>query len=65
MLRKLVMSSFEDRVEKEVSRRMDEWYHRRWVEERFDDLTGRINILERKILEGSEVPVECNCKPFD
>ena len=54
-------TQFEKAVEKETQRRMDEWYHTRWMEDRLDKLQDRVVDLEIKLMNAPEVPVECNC----
>ena len=54
-------AKFEKAVEKEVQRRMDDYLHTRWLEDRLEKLQDRVTYLEIKSYNAPEVPVECNC----
>ena len=68
----MIKEVFDRAVDKEVQRRMDEFYHRHWLEERLDDLRNRIDKLEAKVfiepkLLGKQDNVvytesDCNCE---
>lgn len=51
---------FEKAVEKEVQRRVDEFYHNQWVTDRLDKLQDRVTELEIKSYDVNKgcVPVE-------
>lgn len=52
---------FEDRVNREVSRRMDEFYRQRWQEDEARELNRRLAKIEEKL---GMVPGYLTCGPI-